>query len=332
MIRHEAVSTRCERHSMNNKCTRIVAIAQVAVAMSLLASATAAGCIMSAGSYLEIDPQPTIESSTVILAGRGMRMESEDSDAVVSRLEVDTVFKGEAPRVLVVRARPIDNPCSDVYPAGDFPFFVFLRAASGNIQAPEQILFIAQSALPADFSKRLGAARKPVDDSSALLPRLAPARVPAGSIKRSEGEVATESWTVRFDPDTWHWDGKPRFYLRYPRATFMLEPDYVLGKIAARRLPAAFVESVRSSMPLRESTDLYKFTLVESGPIWLQDELERLAIDAAIDGNVRVLPPNGCCVRTVQIVRSALGTQVVQAAGRDLVRSRWEPESAAQVK
>lgn len=288
-----------------------------------LASSASLACSAPFVDSVAYDPQVVIESATAIFAGRATWTRDDQDDAAISRLEVDTVYKGEAPRVLVIRARRSDHPCNDIKPPATEPFFAFLRAYSGNIQAPDWIGFVPQSAVKTDFVLKLGTPRPPSADSSSLLTRLAPASVPVASIKRSAGEVASESWIVNFDQKLWYWERQPRFYLRYPKATFLLEPDYVLEKLAQSPHPQ-LLALVRKSLPLTESVDLYKFQLNGDIPSTLTD-LERLAVEATIDGRAQIFSRDGCCMRTVRVNRSSLGTQTVSFYETELVRSDWKP-------
>ena len=289
-----------------------------------LVSGASLACSVPFVSGVLYDPQGTIESATAIVAGRATSTQDDGNEAAISRLEIDTVYKGQAPRVLVVRARRSDHPCNDIRPPGTEPFFAFVRFDSGNIQAPDWIGFVPQSAAPADFASKLGTPAPPSADSSPLLTRLAPATVPARSIKRTQGEISAESWIVNFDRQLWYWDRRqPRFYLRYPQATFLLEPDYLLEKLAQSPHPQ-LLEAVRKSLPLTEAVDLYKFQLNGDIPGALAD-LDRLAVEATIDGRAQIFFKDGCCMRTVRVTRSSLGTQTVTFYDTELVRSDWKP-------
>ena len=128
----------------------------IAILAMLLASTTSPACVASFVDSVKADPQFAIDGSTAIFAGRATSIQTEQRDAVVARLEIETVFKGHAPRVLVFRARYIEHPCTDIKPPGTEPFIAFVNFDSGNIQAPDWIGFVPQSAVPAAFVSKLG--------------------------------------------------------------------------------------------------------------------------------------------------------------------------------
>lgn len=298
----------------------------IAILAMLLASTASLACSVSFLDSVKYNPQNVIDVSTAIVAGRATSMQTEQQDAVIARLEIETVFKGQAPRVLVFRALYNDHPCNDIKPPGREPFFAFIRFESGNIQAPDWIGFVPQSAVPADFVSELGAPTAPSRDSTPLLKRLAPSSVSPNSVTRTEGEISTENWLINFDEKLWHWDGQPRFYLRYQRAAFLLDPNYVLEKVAHWQ-NKELLDALRRSLPLKESTDLYKYQLNLGIPEYLTELLNRLPIEATIEGRAQVLFDGGnCCLRTLRVNRSSLGTQSVTYYETELVRSTWKPE------
>jgi hypothetical protein len=297
----------------------------ITILAMLLASTASLACSVSFLDSVKYNPQNVIDVSTAIVAGRATSMQTEQQDAVIARLEIETVFKGQAPRVLVFRALYNDHPCNDIKPPGREPFFAFIRFESGNIQAPDWIGFVPQSAVPADFVSKLGAPTAPSEDSTPLLKRLAPSSVSPNSVTRTEGEISTENWLINFDEKLWHWNRQPRFYLRYPQATFLLDPDYVLEKVAHWQ-NKELLDALRRSLPLKESTDLYKYQLNLGIPEYLTELLNRLPIEATIEGRAQVLFDGGCCLRTVRVNRSSLGTQSVTYYETELVRSTWKPE------
>lgn len=302
----------------------------IAILAMLLASTASPACVESFVDSVKANPQLAIDSATAILAGRATSIQTEQSDAVIARLEIETVFKGQAPRVLVFRARYSKQPCVDIEPPGTEPFIAFVNFESGNIQAPDWIGFVPQSAVPADFVSKLGAPTAPSKDSTPLLRRLAPSSVSPNSVTRTEGEISTENWLIHFDEKLWHWDRQPRFYLRYPRATFLLDPDYVLEKVAHWQ-NKELLDALRRSLPLKESTDLYKYQLNLGIPEYLTELLNRLPIEATIEGRAQVLHDGGCCLRTVRVNRSSLGTQSVTYYETELVQSTWKPEDGTAV-
>ena len=297
----------------------------ITILAMLLASTASPACVESFLDLVKGNPQSAINGSTAIVAGRATSIQTEQQDAVIARLEIETVFKGQAPRVLVFRALYKDHPCNDIKPPESEPFFAFIRFESGNIQAPDWIGFVPQSAVPADFVGKLGAPTAPSKDSTPRLRRLAPSSVSPNSVTRTEGEVSAEDWLVQVDQKLWHWDRQPRFYLRYPRATFLLDPDYVLEKVA-RWENKELLDALRRSLPLTESTDLYKYQLNLGIPGYLTELLDRLPIEATIEGRAQVLHDGGCCLRTLRVNRSSLGTQSVTYYETELVRSTWKPE------
>jgi hypothetical protein len=297
----------------------------IAILAMLLASAASLACMESFVDSVKGNPQRAIDGSTAIVAGRATSIQTEQSDVVIARLEIDTVFKGQAPRVLVYRARSIDQWCIDIKPPETEPFIAFVNYDSGNIQAPDWIGFVPRSAVPADFVGKLGAPTAPSKDSTPLLKRLAPSSVSPGSVARTEGEISTENWLINFDEKLWRWDRQPRFYLRYPRATFLLDPEYVLEKVAHWQ-NKELLDALRRSLPLRESTDLYKYQLNLGIPEYLTELLNRLPIEATIEGRTQILFDGGCCLRTVRVNRSSLGTQSVTYYETELVQSTWKPE------
>lgn len=291
----------------------------------LLASTASSACMESFLDSLKGNPKIAIDGSTAIVAGRATSIQPEQEDAVIARLEIETVFKGQAPRVLVFRALYKDHPCNDIKPPGSEPFFAFIHFESGNIQAPDWIGFVPRSAVPPDFVNKLGAPTSPSKDSTPRLRRLAPSSVSPNSVTRTEGEISTEDWLVHVDEKLWHWDRQPRFYLRYPRATFLLDPDYVLETVAHWQ-NKELLDALRRSLPLTESTDLYKYQLNLGIPGYLTELLDRLPIEATIAGRAQVLFDGGCCLRTLRVNRSSLGTQSVTYYETELVRSTWKPE------
>lgn len=296
----------------------------IAILAMLLASTASSACMESFLDSLKGHPQIVIDGSTAIVAGRASSIQSEQEDAVIARLEIETVFKGQAPRVLVFRAR--QQPCVDIKPPGTEPFIAFVNFESGNIQAPDSIAFVPQSAVPADLVGKLGSPTAPSKDSTPLLRRLAPSSVSPNSVTRTEGEISTENWLINFDEKLWHWDRQPRFYLRYQRATFLLDPNYVLEKVAHWQ-NKELLDALRRSLPLTESTDLYKYQLNLGIPGYLTELLNRLPIEATIEGRAQVLFDGGnCCLRTLRVNRSSLGTQSVTYYETELVRSTWKPE------
>lgn len=297
----------------------------IAIFAMLLASAASQACAGSFVDSVKANPQLVIDGSTAVVAGRATSTQTEQSDAVIARLEIETVFKGQAPRVLVFRALYNDHPCNDIKPPGMEPFFAFIRFESGNIQAPDWIGFVPESAVPADFVSKLGAPTAPSKVSTPRLKRLAPSSLAPNSVTRTEGEISTESWLINFDQKLWHWDRQPRFYLRYPRATFLLDPDYVLEKVAHWQ-NKELLDALHRSLPLTESTDLYKYQLNLGIPEYLTELLNRLPIEATIEGRTQILLDGGCCLRTVRVNRSSLGTQSVTYYETELVRSTWKPK------
>jgi hypothetical protein len=291
----------------------------------LFASTASLGCAQSFVDSVKGNPQLAIDSATAIVAGRATSIETEQNDGVIARLEIETVFKGQSPRVLVFRARYMDHPCNELKPPETEPFIAFVNFYSGNIQAPDWIGFVPLSAMPADLIGKLGTPRAPSKDSTPLLKRLAPSSVSPNGVTRTEGEISTENWLVQFDEKLWRWDRQPRFYLRYPRATFLLDPDYVLEQVAHWQ-NKELLDALRRSLPLTESTDLYKYQLNLGIPEYLTELLNRLPVEATIEGRAQILFDGGCCLRTVRVNRSSLGTQSVTYYETELVQSTWKPE------
>src|ERR1044072_8583399 len=79
----------------------------IAILAMLLASTASPACVESFVDSVKANPQRAVEGSAAIVAGRATSIQTEQGDAVIVRLETETVFKGQAPRVLVFRARYI---------------------------------------------------------------------------------------------------------------------------------------------------------------------------------------------------------------------------------
>jgi hypothetical protein len=300
-----------------------IVVRSIALLAIPLVSTPSPACTLSFVDGVKANLQAAIDRSTAIVAGRATSIHIEERDAVIARLDIESVFKGQAPRVLVFRARYLEQPCTDIEPPGTEPFIAFINFDSGNIQAPDWIGFVPQSALPADLVSKLGAPTAPSKNATPLLRRLAPSSVSANAVTRTEGEISTESWLINFDQKLWHWDREPRFYVRYARAAFLLDPDYVLEKVAQWQ-KKGILDAVRRSLPLTESTDLYKYQL--SIPEYLTELLDRLPIEATMEGRAQILLDGQCCLRTVRVNRSSLGTQSVTYYETELMRSTWKPE------
>ena len=131
-------------------------------------SASAQSCTISYLASVATMPESHIKYASLIVSGRVLEIENSENGDLIARLEIDRVFKGRAPRVLRVRASAARNPCSQIIPPTSEPFYAFLRAEPGNLQSPSQIGFVRQSALPADFARRLGRARAPRNVSTRL--------------------------------------------------------------------------------------------------------------------------------------------------------------------
>lgn len=128
-----------------------------------LTAASAQSCAISYLASVTTMPESHIKHASLIVSGRALEVETSEVGDLSARLEIYSVFKGQAPRMLQVRVRAADNPCSQIMPPTSEPFVTFLRAEPGNLQSPSQIGFVRQSALPADFARRLGRARAPRD-------------------------------------------------------------------------------------------------------------------------------------------------------------------------
>jgi hypothetical protein len=95
----------------------------------VVASTASFACTVSFVSSVKTSPRYAIDRATAIVAGRATSIVTDQMEGtMIARLEIDTVFKGQAPGVLVVRASLADHPCGEATPPGAEPFFAFIRA------------------------------------------------------------------------------------------------------------------------------------------------------------------------------------------------------------
>ena len=111
-----------------------IIVRSIALLAMVLVSTASPACGLSFVDGVKVNLQAAIDRSTAIVAGHASSTQIEQSDTVIARLEIEAVFKGQAPRVLVFRARYLDQPCTDIEPPGTEPFIAFINFDSGNIQ------------------------------------------------------------------------------------------------------------------------------------------------------------------------------------------------------
>jgi hypothetical protein len=129
--------------------------------MLLTASPPVSSCTISYAAAVANDPASHMKHATLVVAGRTTSVQREPNGDVIARLEIDKVFKGDAPRSLVVRANPKQNPCRQIVPPESAAFYAFLVSNPSDVTTFIEVGFVRQAAMSADFARQLGKARAP---------------------------------------------------------------------------------------------------------------------------------------------------------------------------
>jgi hypothetical protein len=262
------------------------------------------------------------EKSQVVARARVRSPQYEDGRDTV-RIQVEQVFKGSVPSRVIIRY-PSDD-CYGRLPIGESIYLVIRHR--GNVHLPQSVFFVRNAEASREWLRLLGPPQVPRSGPNPSPAALAPREVPRDQVTRAEGEVVEESWYVA-TAELGNW-AIPRFYIRLQRAFLLFEPEYVREQAAGWSDPD-LVRGVLQAIPLKEPTDLYRYTLMFRTPSGRSRELEQLAIDALIAGRVIVFPAAGD-PKHIRVTRDSLGNQRFSMNGVEILTTPWNASELQQI-